>query len=235
MGEKVALLVEERKVLGKKVAQLRKQGMVPGVVYGHDLEATPVMAPFNTVAKVWREVGVRQPVELTIGDGGTKRLAMIKSAEFDPVKRSIRHLSLHVVKQNEKVETEVPVRIEGEGETEAERAGLIVLQAVETLKISALPNVLPEEMFVPGSKLVAEGDHVTVADVIPIDGVEVLTEGDIVVANVYSTAAIDAQNAAAAGGAEEPSGEAAEEGGAEGEAPAGDEAKAESDEAKEEK
>lgn len=239
MGDKVTLTVEERKVLGKKVSKLRKEGMVPGVVYGHDIESTAVMAPANVVAKVWREVGGRQPVELTIGEGA-KRIAMIKSAEFDPVKRSIRHLSFHVVKQNEKVETEVPIRIEGEGETEAEQHGLVVLQALENAQISAFPGDLPEELVVPGSKLVVEGDQLLVSDILPVAGVEVLTEPEIIVATVYTTSALEAQNNAAAGDATDESeveaenGEAPEGAAAEGEGANGKDSEAKP-EGKEEK
>lgn len=230
MGDKVLLTVEERKVLGKKVAQLRKQGLVPGVVYGHGIEATPVMAPATILSKVWREVGSRQPVHLTIGEG-QKRLAMIKSAEFEPVKRSLRHISFHVVKQNEKVETEVPIRILGEGETVAQQHGLIVLQTLENAQISALPADLPEAVEVPSDKLVEEGDTVTVADIIAIPGVEIHNDLEVIVANVYSPAALEAQNAEAAGDEEAAVEDVeAEQGAAEpGEAGEGEEAKAESD------
>jgi len=236
MGDKVTLTVEERKILGKKVSKLRKQGLVPGVVYGHDFESTAVMAPEGVLNKVWHEVGGRQPVELTVGEDGKKRLAMIKSADFEPVKRRLRHISFHVVKQNEKVETEVPIRILGEGETEAERVGLVVLQALENIRISALPSDLPEAAEVPGDKLVAEGDTVTVADIKPIPGVEILNESQIIVATVYSTAALDAQNAEAAGDATDEAEVVAENGTAEeGETAEGGEAKAESKPAASEK
>jgi large subunit ribosomal protein L25 len=202
MGEKVNLTVEERKVLGKKVAQLRREGMVPGVVYGDGIEATAVMAPEGVLNKVWREVGGRQPVHLVIGEG-QRRLAMIKSAEFEPLQRKLRHISFHVVKQNEKVETEVPIRILGEGETVAQQHGLIVLQTLENVQISALPADLPDAVEVPSDKLVEEGDTVTVADIVAIPGVEIHNDPEVIVANVYSPAALEAQNAEAAGDAEE--------------------------------
>ena len=234
MGEKVLLTVEERKILGKKVSQLRKQGLVPGVVYGHDLEAVAVMAPATTLNKVWREVGGRQPVHLTIGEG-QKRLAMIKSADFEPVKRRLRHISFHVVKQNEKVETEVPIRILGEGETEAERTGLVVLQALENARISAFPGDLPEALEVLSDKLVAEGDTVLVSDITPIPGVEVLNEVEIVVASVYEPSALAAKMDEQAGAATDESEVGAENGAAAEGGAEGGEAKAEEGEKKEDK
>jgi large subunit ribosomal protein L25 len=211
MGEKIVLTVEERKVLGKKVKQLRKQGFVPAVVYGHDFAAKSVMAPMNVAEKVWRDAGKHHVLELTIGDGA-KKLAMIKSADLDPVKRRLRHLSLHVVKQNEKVETEVPVKIAGEGETEAEKAGLVILQTIEQITIQALPNDLPDFLEVDSSKLAAAEDHVTVADIKPVAGVAIMAEPEQIVATVYEPSALAAQNDLAAGTATDESEVEAENG-----------------------
>ncbi|HEU5187125.1 MAG TPA: 50S ribosomal protein L25 [Candidatus Saccharimonadales bacterium] len=203
MGEKVKLTVEERSVTGKKVARLRKEGLVPAVMYGNDVAAKSVMAPSMLVQKVWHAAGKRQPIELTLGH--TKRLAMIKSADIDPVKHKVRHLSLHVVKQNEKVDAEVPIKIklsEGNDETPAERAGLVVLTTVESVPVRALPNNLPEALEFDGEKLTEEGQHATIADLIVPEGVEVDAEPDQVIASVTSTAALAAANEALAGEAE---------------------------------
>lgn len=214
MGEKVVLAAEERTLLGKKVKQLRKEGFVPGVMYGHDVPATAIMAKVVEATKAWRAAGKHRPIELTVG--GKKRLAMVKSADVDPVKHSLRHLSLHLIKQNEKVDAEIPVKVKGEGETPAEKLGLVVLQALESIEVQALPAKLPEILEVPGDKLAEPGDHVTVADVLPVDGVEIKTEPEVVVASVYEPSAIAAQNEEA----ETPETEEAEaeEGAAEGEA-----------------
>jgi large subunit ribosomal protein L25 len=215
MGDKIVLSVEERKVLGKKVKQLRKAGLIPAVVYGQGEEATAVQAPANVAEKVWHTAGKHHVVELTVG--GKTKLAMIKSADLDPVKRRLRHLSLQVVKQNEKVETEVPVRIKGEGETEAEKAGLVILQQIEQVAIEAFPRNLPDFMEVDGAKLVAAEDNVTVADILPLEGVTVMAEPEQIVASVYEPSALAAQNDAAAGSATDESEVEAEQGSATGE------------------
>jgi large subunit ribosomal protein L25 len=225
MGDKIALSVEERKVLGKKVKQLRKQGKIPAIVYGQDFESTPVMVDTMVATKAWRDAGKHHVIELTVA--GRTRLAMIKSADFVPVKHTLRHLSLHVVKQNEKVETEIPVRVSGEGETPAEKAGMVVLQTIEAVQVSALPNDLPDAVEVPGDKLVEAGDHVTVADIKPITGVTILAEPERIVATVYEPSALAAANDAAGGDATEETEVEAENG--------AEETPAEGEETKEEK
>lgn len=216
MGEKVKLTVEERSVTGKKVARLRKEGMVPAIVYGNDVATKPVMAPAMAVQKVWQAAGKRQPIELTVGT--VRRLAMIKSADIDPIKHKVRHLSFHVVKQNEKVDAEVPIKTklaEGNDVTPAERAGLVVLTTLESVGVRALPNNLPGALEFNGENLTEDGQHATIADLIVPEGVEVDAEPDQVIASVTSTAALAAANEALAGEAENEAEVPAENGAAE--------------------
>lgn len=200
MGEKVELSVTLRDVIGKKVAGLRKEGYVPAVVYGHDFPAQSVMADAVPMTKAVHRAGKHHPVELTIGD--QKRLVMIKATDIDPVKHTVRHVAFHVVKQNEEVETEVPVIVVGAGETLAEKAGLVVLTGTDTVQVKALPNNLPDQLEVPGEKLVEVSDHVTIADIIAPKGVTILSDPELVVATVYEPSALQAANEAAGGGAE---------------------------------
>lgn len=103
---------------------------------------------------------------------------------------------------------EVPIHLEGLGESEAEKAGLIVLQAIETVQIKAKPADLPDALTVSILNLATDEDKVTLADVTLPEGVEyadVEQDLELVVANVYEPAALEAANEAAAGDAEDPS------------------------------
>ncbi len=200
MGEKVELSVENREVTGKKVAHLRSDGYVPAVVYGHDFPAQSVMALEVPMTKAVHKAGKHQPVELEIG--GKKRLAMIKAIDHDPVHRGIRHVAFHVVKQNEEVETEIPVVVTGTGETPAEKAGLVILTGAETVTVKALPNNLPDQLEVPGEKLAEEGDKLTVADIRAPKGVTITSDPEQVVVTVYEPSALQAANEATGGTAE---------------------------------
>jgi large subunit ribosomal protein L25 len=200
MGEKVELTVETREVTGKQVAKLRRDGYVPAVVYGHDFPAQNIMAPEVPITKAVHRAGKHQPVELEIG--GAKRLAMIKTTDFDPVRHDLRHVAFHVVKQNEEIETEIPVVVTGEGETPAEKAGLVVLTGAETVQVKALLTNLPDRLEVPGEKLAAVGDRLTVADIVVPKGVTILSDPEQIVATTYEPSALQAANEAAGGEAE---------------------------------
>jgi large subunit ribosomal protein L25 len=216
-----SLKLDERTVEGKRVAKLRKAGIVPSVVYGNVPAPLSTQSEFVATTKLVRAAGRHTPVNLTIG--GKKKLAIIKSIDFDPVKHSVRHVAFHAIKQNEKITTEVPIELIGEGESAAEKAGLVVLQAIETLEVKALPANLPESLELSITSLESTEDKLTVADITLPEGVEFADpeqDTSLVVANVYEPSALQAANEAAGGEAEDVSDVEAENGGEVEESPA---------------
>lgn len=221
MGDKVSLKIDARDVHGKKVRQLRQSGLTPGVVYGQGMEPLAIQADAGEVRRVVAAAGRHTPVNLT---GVKRRIAMIKDVEYDPTKAGIvRHVAFHAVKADEPVHAVVPIRLVGEGESEAEKAGLIVLQSLDKLEVKALPMELPDALEVSIVELREAGDRVTVADIALEPGVELVEHVDVraedeedaeeerpsildlVVATVYEPSALAAANDAAAGDATDES------------------------------
>lgn len=219
MGDKISLKIDKREVHGKKVKGLRKQGITPGVVYGAEIDPIAVQANSREVVRAVKAAGMHTPIQL---EGAKRRIAMIKDVEYDPTKSDvIRHVAFHAVKADEPVRAEVPIRLTGVGESAAEKAGLIVLQALDRIEVRALPMDLPDALEVSILELTNEGDRVTVGDIkLPaeVEFVERIDEGreededeerpsitDLVIANVYEPAALEAANEAAAGDATDES------------------------------
>lgn len=206
MGDKINLKLDIREQQGKKVVNLRREGIVPGVVYGHGFDPILVQSEYTVIDKVVKEAGKHTPVYVTID--GKKKITLIKDIDREPTRSRIRHVSFHAVKADEVVHAEVPIHLIGEGESAAEKAGLIVLQAIETVEIKAKPTDLPEALEVSIVELATDEDKVTLGDITLPEGVEyadVDQDLELVVANVYEPAALEAANEAAAGDAEDPS------------------------------
>jgi large subunit ribosomal protein L25 len=198
------LKLDERTVTGKKVASLRKLGIVPSVVYGGDAKPVSMQSAIVETTKVAHIAGKHSPVDLMIN--GKKTLAIIKDIDMDPVKHILRHVAFHTIKQNEKIVTEVPVILTGLGESAAEKAGLVVLQAIEHLEVRALPSNLPESIEISIIDLATDEDKLTVGDITLPEGVEFADheqDMDLVIANVYEPSALQAANDAAGGDATE--------------------------------
>lgn len=214
----ISLSLQPRKVTGKAVKGLRRDGFIPAVIHDHGKPSVVVQADSLEMLKVWRQAGKHHPVRLKAGDQDF--VALIKTAEFDPKKHLLTHVVFNAVDKNQQVEAEIPVRPrydEGNESSPAERNSLIVLTQLETVQVKAVPDKLPDFLEYDAEKLVEIGDHVTVADLHAPEGVEIETEVEHSIATVYEPSALAAANDAAGGDAEE------EEAPAEGEEAEGEE------------
>lgn len=222
-----SLKLEGRTLSGKQVSNLRRDGIVPSVVYGGQEEPISTQSPVVETTKIANAAGKHSPVTLTID--GKKQLAIIKSIDIDPVKHHVRHIAFHAIKQDDVITTDVPIVLIGEGESAAEKAGLIILQAIESLEIKAKPADLPESIEISIVDLATTDDKLTIADLKLPAGVEfadVDQDTDLVIANVYEPAALEAANEAAAGDATIDTEVEADNGEAEAAPAEGDDAKA---------
>ena len=204
MSETITLVVAKRDVLGKKVKTLRQEGFIPAVIADHGKESSHVQVEYQAFVKVLRAAGRHHPVVIEGLD--KKYTTLIKHLTRDPKLNTITHVELVAVAANQKVEAAVPVHpkfAEGHDNHPAERTGLIVLAQLDEVDVKALPKDLPDELFYDAEKLVAVGDHVTVADLIVPAGVVVETEATHAVATVFEPSALASANEAAAGDAEE--------------------------------
>lgn len=179
-SDTITLKLTERKEVGKGVKALRREGFVPANIYERGKESQAVSANFGEITKVYKQAGKHHPIELDVD--GKKRLALIKDVDLNVAKNTLSHVAFHAVKRNEKVEAEVPVRLDGE--VPAEKTGLLVLQNLDTVIVEAIPANLPDELIIDASKLVEDGDKVTVADVVVPNNVLIVSDPEIMVFSV---------------------------------------------------
>jgi large subunit ribosomal protein L25 len=171
-SDKITLKMTERTEMGKAVKALRRDGIVPAVIYERGHDSVNVSVPFGEITKTYHQAGKHHPVELSVG---TKNyLSMIKDVDIDPVKGTIRHIAFHAINKNETVTAEIPVHIEGE--IPAERLSLLVLRPMDTVEVEALPANLPDALIIDGAKLAEIGDKLAVSDIVAPDGVKILTD-----------------------------------------------------------
>jgi len=217
----ITIELETRTTTGKGVKHLRAAGQVPAVIHNHGQESIIVQGDGVNLLKVYRQAGRHHPVEVKTGNKTFTTL--IKEAEFEPRKHRLNHIVFNAVAADQLVEADVPIEPkydEGNNASPAERAGLIVLNTIESVTVEALPKNLPDILYYDGEKLAEIGDHAQIADLILPEGVTIKGEPSQQIASVFEPSALAAANDAAGGSADEeiPSeeGEAGEEGNAEG-------------------
>lgn len=178
--ETITVDLQERTTLGKGLNGLRAEGKVPAVIHDHGKPSIHVMGDFMQLNKVYSSAGKHHPVQLTVGK--QQHLALIKDADFEPVKHRLRHVVFQAIKQDEKVEAEIPVLLVGD--IPAEKISLMVITGLDTIQVEALPKDLPDELQVDASVLAEVGDKITVADLKVPAGVTILTEPEQTLAHV---------------------------------------------------
>ncbi len=200
--------LSQREVVGKGLNRLRADGTIPAVIHNHGQPSIHVMASETELLKVYRVAGKHHPLNLEVGSD--KYLALIKDAHFNPVKRRLQHVVFQAIRQDEAVEAEVPIRLEGD--PPAERAGLIVLHQLDAVEIEALPKNLPDELVISAEGLIELHDKLTVGDLTVPEGVTILTDLEHPIATVAEPRAVAAEEAQAEAeeGAEGEEGEAGE-------------------------
>jgi large subunit ribosomal protein L25 len=121
--------------------QARRDGHVPAVLYGHGSDPQHLLLPAHDFAAVLRNSGTNAVLVLDIN--GKEQLALTKALDIHPIRRTIRHADLLVVRRGEKVTVEVNVVVEGEAES-----GTLITQETNTVEIEAEALSIPEQLTV---------------------------------------------------------------------------------------
>lgn len=159
--DRLALHAEEREVLGRKVKRLRKEGLLPGHVFGKGVDGENVLVLAKEFLKTFKEAGETGLIDLRIGKEKV-RPVLIREVQYDPITGAPIHIDFYQVNLTEKVKVSVPLVQVGE-QPEAVHAGeAIVLQTVVEVEVEALPTDLVEKIEVDISSLKAIDDAITV-------------------------------------------------------------------------
>jgi large subunit ribosomal protein L25 len=177
----ITLRAETGRIPGSRNAErLRREGKVPAIVYGREMEPVAVAVDHHDlVAALSTEAGRNVLINLDLG--GSSVLTLARVVERNPVRNRVRHVDFLKVSLTETIETEVPIHFTGEAAGVA--VGGVFSAVMHSVSIEALPTDLPDSIDVDVSGL-AIGDHITVADLPAIAGVVYLDDPESMVAHV---------------------------------------------------
>lgn len=173
--------IQLRELTGKKVKNLRAEGLIPASLYGPGYESKNVVLNEREFKKTFLEAGFSNLINVSVE--GEPEKVLVKEVQRNPVTDEVLHVSLYVTNKNIQINAEVPIKFEGVSPSEDLGTGFAVY-AMDNLAIRCLPANLPSEFVIDVSKLVNVGDSVTVADMQLPEGVE-LQEIEPTTAVVY--------------------------------------------------
>jgi large subunit ribosomal protein L25 len=198
------LAADHREITGKKVAELRRAGILPAVVYGHGHESMPIQIDAREFGTLRRRVGRNALVDLQV-DGGRSQPVLLHAVHEHPVTRLVLHADFYIVKMTEEMTVDVPVVHVGES-LAIEKLGGTLLHLRDTIQVRALPADLPSALELDISSLDSFEAMLHVSDLRVPERVTLLTDPTEPIARVQQPRAeAVAEEAEAA-----PEGEAAE-------------------------
>lgn len=183
MADELILMAEPREIHGKKVKRLRREGLIPGVVYGPVIDGTmSVSVNSRDFNKFFMAHGHSTIFSLK-WDGGDQPV-LIREVQRDPVRQDILHIDFFAPNMKVKLRQNVSIYFSGDVDV----SGGTLQHSITEIEVEALPSDLPSEITVDISSLAEIGDTITVADVSAIDKVEIITDVDTVLASIVAEA-----------------------------------------------
>jgi len=185
MAEKKEFRVQAkpRQGRGKNDARrARREGMIPVTVYGGGAETVAAVAPARDLAAILRSESGRNTIFTIEVDGMGESEVMFHDRQIDPVKGRLIHADLTRLVKGQKIEVTVPLHLVGEPIGVKEKQGVLE-QVIREIDVRCQPRDIPDSIDLDVSNLDVH-DTLHVSDIQVAEGIEILTDAELVIATV---------------------------------------------------
>jgi large subunit ribosomal protein L25 len=185
MTEKIIIEAQKRTIIGKKVGALRRQGILPGIIYGRigkeQIDPIPIQLDMHEASLIIRKMTGSSLVTLDVE--GEKYPAILREAQRDIIYGTLRHVDFMAVSLTEKLQTSISIELIGQAPAEINMAAVVVT-GISELEIECLPQDLPERIEVDATTLVDIDSAIYVKDLNVPPNIDVLTDPEELIAGV---------------------------------------------------
>jgi large subunit ribosomal protein L25 len=189
MAEKIVLTAQKRTVKGKQVGALRREGILPGIIYGKlgksHIEPIMVQLDLHDASKIINLLTGSSLV--TVDVEGKEYPVVVREVQKDIIYGTLRHVDFMAVSLTEKLQTAVPIELIGQAPAEMTMAAVVVT-GISELMVECLPQDMPERIEVDATQLVDMDSVIYVKDLSLPDTVEILTDPEELIAAVTHVA-----------------------------------------------
>ena len=203
VAETYTLNAQTRTVTGKKVGQLRRDGLVPAIIYGKSTEPVAIQIPYRALQLTLMKAGGTHLIDIDVD--GTAYNVLARDVQRHVIRGDIMHVDFMAVDASTLISAEVPIHFINEAP--GVRAGIgILLHAINKLTIEALPADLVSSIEVDLSSLKDVGDTTLVGDIVTGEKIKLMDDPEEMVVRLVPTPAAvsEAEEEAEAAAASEP-------------------------------
>lgn len=177
------LSAENRPEIGKtKASKLRRKGLIPAVVYGHNKETKSISVDEKEFVKYLNRSGESSIVGLKLGDQRIQ--SIVKEVQYHPISSDVLHVDFQCLEENEKIRLFIPIKFDHMDILQGSTA--VMAHPLDEIEIQCMPKHIPEHSIHIDVKSFKVGDvlHVSDLDIFKDENIEVLEESDRVVASL---------------------------------------------------
>ena len=182
-GEVASLTLSPREITGKKVAVLRREGLVPVHLYGGTGGSLPLQTTYAELRQLLPRVGRNVPVAVRVEGSDAEDICLVREVQRHPVTDAVIHVDFLRTDASRKINADVPVVLQGVPPAVSLQGGTLI-QNMLTLSIEALPMDMPASLNVDVSFLEDFDTTIHVSDIVVAEGLTVMSSGDDLVARV---------------------------------------------------
>ena len=179
------LSVNKREITGKKVSELRNDGLTPIHMYGPEIESSPLQCDSKILDRVITDAGTNIPVTVNVDGGEQDNLCFIREVQYHPVTNKVLHVDFMKVQVGKSVRAQVPISVIGTSPAVRTMGGTL-LQPLPTLTVEALPLEIPKMITLQAELLVDFETNFYVSDIEVNEGVNVINAASEMVASVVA-------------------------------------------------
>jgi len=179
----LTLPVAKRDKLGKKTRFLRRNGITPTHLFGHNIESLALQCDTIELGHIIAKAGMSRLIKLQIEAEKQSRSVFIRKIQRDTLDGQLLHVDFYQVKKEEKITADIPIVLVGEAPALKEK-GRILTQPITHLGVECLPDKLPPQIEIDLSPLKEVNKAIHVSDIVLDPGVIITTNHDQLVVKV---------------------------------------------------
>jgi len=162
--EDLKLKAMHRKVLKKKARFLRRQGITPTHLYGHNVKSVALQCDTNALQNLLAHAGRTRLVSLEV-DGEKPKSVFVREIQRDPITRKLLHVDFYQVRRTEKIAVDVPIVLVGEAPA-LKFKGRMLVHGINSLSVECLPTIVPPQIEIDITQLEEVEQPILVKDIL---------------------------------------------------------------------